>query len=208
MSFASNRQDSDVVEPSLVIPSNYNFLSPRVEFIHLPPILLIETNTQSTHHNTIKKKMKANAANQNSSRRRQSQRCSFYRTSLLKIFFLANCCILQFRIASSFTPSSSRSHASIPMASIRSGSESTIRVQATTIDSPSGSMSDFERRMKKLVQTTPKTKTLSKNMPENIQTVETLEEFKKVICSNKDDKLIVVRFYAPWCKVRKRNIQF
>jgi thiol:disulfide interchange protein len=93
------------------------------------------------------------------------------------------------------------------MASIRSGSESTIRVQATTIDSPSGSMSDFERRMKKLVQTTPKTKTLSKNMPENIQTVETLEEFKKVICSNKDDKLIVVRFYAPWCKVRKRNIQ-
>lgn len=36
-----------------------------------------------------------------------------------------------------------------------------------------------------------------------MQTVETLEEFKKVICSNKDDKLIVVRFYAPWCKACK-----
>ena len=151
--------------------------------------------------------MKANSADQNSSHRRPSQRCSFYRTSLLKNIFLASCWILQIRIAGSFTPSLSRSHASIPMASIRSRSESTTQVPATTIDSPSGSMSNFERRMKKLVQTTPKTKTVPQNMPENIQTVETLEEFKNVICSNKDDKLIVVRFYAPWCKVRNRNIQ-
>jgi thiol:disulfide interchange protein len=58
--------------------------------------------------------------------------------------------------------------------------------------------------MKNLVQINQKTKPLSNNMPSNMQKVETLEEYKKVICSNKDDKLIVVRFYAPWCKVSKK----
>ena len=32
--------------------------------------------------------------------------------------------------------------------------------------------------------------------------LETLEEYKNIVGGNKD-KLIVVRFYAPWCKVRR-----
>jgi thiol:disulfide interchange protein len=139
--------------------------------------------------------MKANSA---------GQRCSFYITPLLKIIFVASCCILHIQIVSSFTPSLSRYHTSSPKVSVPSGSRSTIQFHATTIDSPSGSMSDFQRRMKNLVQINQKTKPLSKNMPSNMQTVETLEEYKKVICSNKDGKLIVVRFYAPWCKVSKK----
>lgn len=78
---------------------------------------------------------------------------------------------------------------------------SNIQLQAATIDSPSGSMSNFQERMKKIVQSTQKNKTPPKQLPGNVLHVSTLEDYKKVIGSNKDEKLIVVRFYAPWCKV-------
>jgi len=39
----------------------------------------------------------------------------------------------------------------------------------------------------------------SSNKPDNLYVVETLEEYKKLVGGNQ--KLVVVRFYAPWCKV-------
>jgi len=33
--------------------------------------------------------------------------------------------------------------------------------------------------------------------------IETLQEYKNIVGGN-TDKLVVVRFYAPWCKVRHR----
>lgn len=78
-----------------------------------------------------------------------------------------------------------------------------LRIQSSTIDSPSGRMSDFQERMKKIVQSTQKNKSLPSFSPGNVLHVSTLEEYKKVIGTNKDEKLIVVRFYAPWCKACK-----
>jgi thiol-disulfide isomerase/thioredoxin len=80
-------------------------------------------------------------------------------------------------------------------------------LSATTFDSPpSSEMSDFQRRMRKLINSSSDKKKKSmqqsnnKNAPKNLMRVDTLEEYKNVISGNRD-KLIVVRFYAPWCKV-------
>lgn len=42
----------------------------------------------------------------------------------------------------------------------------------------------------------------NKNVPKNLMKIDTLEEYKNVIGENRE-KLIVVRFYAPWCKACK-----
>jgi hypothetical protein len=64
-------------------------------------------------------------------------------------------------------------------------------------------MSPFQKRMLERMNPTTKKKPLvrNKNIPENLMNIETLEEYKNIVGGNKD-KLIVVRFYAPWCKVR------
>lgn len=70
-------------------------------------------------------------------------------------------------------------------------------------DNPPSDMSDFQRRMKNLISKPPQEKNRSrpnKNVPSNLRVVDTLEEYKKVI-KGSDDKIVVVRFYAPWCKV-------
>lgn len=80
----------------------------------------------------------------------------------------------------------------------------------STIDRPSSSsneMSNFEKRMRRLINpkntaTQKKRKSYGKsNVPPNLIKVETLNEYKDMICKNKD-RIVVVRFYATWCKVR------
>ena len=68
--------------------------------------------------------------------------------------------------------------------------------------------SDFQSRMKRIiVQQRPTTsqqrqKSGSSYRPDNIQTVVSLDEFSKVIDEGRrENKLIVVRFFATWCKV-------
>lgn len=80
---------------------------------------------------------------------------------------------------------------------------------------PSNEMSDFEKRMRRLVQsnsrTTGSAPTRKRQMgstargrrrPSNFKTAETLKEYKHVVGDEKD-RLVVVRFYAPWCKACK-----
>ena len=81
----------------------------------------------------------------------------------------------------------------------------------STIDRPSSSssneMSSFEKRMRRLINpkntaTQKKRKSYGKsNVPPNLIKIETLNEYKDMICKNKD-RIVVVRFYATWCKVR------
>jgi len=85
-----------------------------------------------------------------------------------------------------------------------------MEMTTATVDSRrSNDMSDFQRRMRRLVTETDDQKRagrLSKQKqkkrgPPNFQIIDTLEDYKKVVGGN--DKLIVVRFYAPWCKACK-----
>jgi len=88
------------------------------------------------------------------------------------------------------------------------GAPNSSALYALAYDKPPSEMSDFQKRMRKLVVGKPASATeknrmrRNKNTPENLRIVETLEEYKKVIKGN-NDKIVVVRFYAPWCKACK-----
>jgi thiol-disulfide isomerase/thioredoxin len=72
-------------------------------------------------------------------------------------------------------------------------------------NSPSSyEMSSFARRMKNLIKkdTKAEQQLTIKGAPPNLIRLETLQEFKKVIGEEKE-KLVVVRWFAPWCKACK-----
>lgn len=76
-----------------------------------------------------------------------------------------------------------------------------------TIDiSSSNEMSDFQRRMRRLVQQDDKKRARSSSRPTgsppNFHVVRTLEEYKHVVGDEKE-KIVAVRFFAPWCKACK-----
>ena len=64
----------------------------------------------------------------------------------------------------------------------------------------------FEDRMRDLVMggrtnaAIPSENSDSK-LPKNVKVVKTLDEYKKVVGGERD-RIVVVRFFAPWCKVR------
>lgn len=70
----------------------------------------------------------------------------------------------------------------------------------------------FERRMRDLVlggkdvvrrsSTVAPTATNTRKLPSNVLTVESLQDYKKVV-ADEPEKMVAVRFYAPWCKVRE-----
>jgi thioredoxin-like negative regulator of GroEL len=45
-----------------------------------------------------------------------------------------------------------------------------------------------------------KTRQTPSNLPSNVKMVTSLQEYKKVV-GEETEKLVVARFYAPWCKV-------
>lgn len=65
----------------------------------------------------------------------------------------------------------------------------------------------FEDRMKDMMRgrrTKPVVETVNSKIPKNIMVVKTLEEYKHVVGGERD-RIVVVRFFAPWCKVRCRQ---
>jgi thiol:disulfide interchange protein len=45
-----------------------------------------------------------------------------------------------------------------------------------------------------------KTKQRTSNLPTNVKLVTSLQEYKQVV-GEETEKLVVARFYAPWCQV-------
>jgi len=60
---------------------------------------------------------------------------------------------------------------------------------------------EFENNLKATVQASAKPAVKAPGRPDHVQEVNSLEEFQQVV-AEEPDKLVVVRFYAPWCRVR------
>jgi hypothetical protein len=76
--------------------------------------------------------------------------------------------------------------------------------------SASTSVSSFERRMREIVlgKSRPSSKSLVDSLPEaplplpsNVHLVQTLADYKKLV-GEETSRMVVVRFYASWCRVR------
>lgn len=79
---------------------------------------------------------------------------------------------------------------------------STSRHYATTLDHPPPDASDFAKRMRNIALPTPpkKKKILSNGgRPSNVIEVTSLEDYKTIVADEKE-KIVAVRFYAPWCR--------
>lgn len=64
----------------------------------------------------------------------------------------------------------------------------------------------FEERMRKLVAGKQrKDKEIAKKLPPNVKIVRTLEDYKRIVVGEKK-RIVVVRFFAPWCKVRRVSV--
>ena len=76
---------------------------------------------------------------------------------------------------------------------------STSRHYATSVEHPPPGASDFAKRMRNLAlpNPPPKNKAIS-GRPPNVIEVTSLEDYKQVVGEEKD-KIVAVRFYAPWC---------
>lgn len=76
-------------------------------------------------------------------------------------------------------------------------------------EAPPAGVDSFERRMRDMVlgnqqqkrETTTTRKPPSRRLPPNVQVVESLQQYKTVVADEKE-RVVAVRFYAPWCKVR------
>ena len=62
-------------------------------------------------------------------------------------------------------------------------------------------LSDFQQRMRGLMKRNGVSHNRQSQKPVNLKTVHTLLDYKKEL-ENSNDKIVVVRFFATWCKVR------
>jgi hypothetical protein len=69
------------------------------------------------------------------------------------------------------------------------------------ISEPTPRLSDFQKRMKGLVKRNGIAQRKEVEKPSNLKTVHTLIDYKQMLEEN-SDKIVVVRFFATWCKVR------
>jgi len=116
------------------------------------------------------------------------------RISLAIVFTFA---VIQAPSADAFTPARPGN------VNVRSSNPATaVALQALSYDKPPSEMSDFQKRMKNLVMKPSAKKPPKRKIPDNFRVVKTLDEYKNMINGNKD-QIIVVRFYAPWCKACK-----
>jgi hypothetical protein len=83
---------------------------------------------------------------------------------------------------------------------------SDLTMTSSLIETP---RSSFEDRMRNMVLGRRKEKTVAiqPKLPDNVKIVSTLGEYKKVVGGEKKS-IVVVRFFAPWCKVRAGSVLF
>ncbi len=141
-----------------------------------------------------------------------------YKYPKMKILLFTIVLTLSWRSTGAFTPSchsintfatSRQQHQQQPQQPQPQTSRNRIITSAATLNGPPSSyeMSDFARRMKNIISKENKRKPPGSNVnaaPKNLMRIKTLSEFKKIVGDEKE-KLVVVRWYAPWCKVRKEK---
>lgn len=89
-----------------------------------------------------------------------------------------------------------------PLSPVTSGPVAPLKASAT-FDKPRSREDSFERRMRNLVQKdVQKPRSRNSKVPKNLKQVKTLQDYKKVV-GDERERLVVVRFYAPWCKACK-----
>lgn len=93
-----------------------------------------------------------------------------------------------------------------PLSPMTSGPLSPLQASAT-FDNPQSTedreMSNFEKRMRKIAQRDMRVpRRRNSKVPRNLKQVRTLHEYKDVVGGERN-RLVVVRFYAPWCKACK-----
>lgn len=158
----------------------------------------------------------------NYSSKRRSHRHRLFLLALCSVFIAA--CSWKGSDAFSLSPSTQKSTISIRSSIISSGpsqqqryssSENRRFYMSAIIEPPSQSspassrMSDFQRRMKGIVKRngvasgkkTVGTSQSSTERPANLKVVHTLEEYKNELDASSEE-IVVVRFFATWCKVR------
>ena len=202
---------------SLATPTNtencdlsYNIDKNKIESIHF------KTSSNYKFYmimsNQIQCKYSSNSNSHQNKPMRISNQCSFLYLVILATSMLSmistlpsaeSFCITQPTTIRSSTQSASSTIFSKPTTNFKT--QSTSSIASVTIDSPPSSsaseMSSFQKRMLERMNPTKKKPPMNRNIPANLMKIETLLEYKKVVGGN-TDKLIVVRFYAPWCKVR------
>lgn len=81
-------------------------------------------------------------------------------------------------------------------------SASKVRMTSSLVDHHVTTSPTFERRMRNvLIRDEQKRKRLNTSRgPANVKLVTSIEDYKKVVGEERE-KIVVARFYAPWCKV-------
>ena len=125
--------------------------------------------------------------------------------SMVKLLFVT-LAMLSVQPTQSFMASTNKSQP-IPTTLLHQRQTTLSPLAAAVLDpSPSSyEMSNFAQRMKNLIKKdSQKTKRppTPEGTPSNLIRLTTLQEFKQVVGDEKD-KLVVVRWYAPWCKACK-----
>lgn len=77
---------------------------------------------------------------------------------------------------------------------------SSLQTSLGYIDNTMDRPSDFAKRMRSNVTPTKVPKKVSPGRPNNVVEVVTLQDYKTIVADEKD-QMVVVRFYAPWCRV-------
>ena len=88
-----------------------------------------------------------------------------------------------------------------PLSPETSGPVAPLKASAT-FDKPRSREDSFERRMRNLVQKdVQKPRSRNLKVPKNLKQVKTLQEYDKKVVGDERERLVVVRLYAPWCKL-------
>lgn len=126
-------------------------------------------------------------------------------TLRIQIFFIAGILSL-LSLSLSFTPTLSSTFRN--RQTTLSNSFAPTLPYSSVPDEESSIRSNFDKRMRDLVfgkkerlAPSPRRRSGGKR-PENIRTVESLQEYKAVV-ANEKERIVVVRFFATWCKACK-----
>lgn len=130
------------------------------------------------------------------------------RWTLAKLFHITIAMVAMATRTIAFTPSMQNSAVNVGSSRYLSATTRSptvvMKISATSLIE--NQPKSFEDRMRDMIQggrKKPVDEAANTKMPKNVMVVKTLEEYKHVVGGERD-RIVVVRFFAPWCKVRCR----